>query len=197
MCTLHHALLATGFALATIVAGCSSSTKTAPASGSKADGGAADGGATSTKARPKTKPRTASLKSKAGPTPPAGATSKGRQTKPKAGALTLPLVDTEVFTFQEVLDEGGASTTINWARVETGTTYLWASNSVTCDDGSTDPNAAFLMEVGPDGAGSWVFSLPGCPAGDLFGCDFDEAGEETTCGACALDGEALVCAAGE
>lgn len=197
MSTLHHALFVTGFVLATIVAGCSSSTKDAPASGAKTDGGAADGGATATKARPRTKPRTASLKSKAGAKPPAGATSKGRQTKPKVGALTLPLADTEVFTFEEAaFDEGGAASTINWAHLETGATYLWASGSVTCEDGSTDSSAAFLMEVNADGTGTWLFSLPGCPAGDLFGCDFDEAGEETTCGACALDGEALVCATG-
>ncbi|MGC4079500.1 MAG: hypothetical protein QM702_21160 [Rubrivivax sp.] len=51
------------------------------------------------------------------------------------------------------------------------------------------------MEVKPDGTGSWLFSLAGCPADDLYGCDFDADGNEKTCGTCTLDGDAIKCVA--
>ncbi len=173
-----------------LVSGCSSSTSTgAPA---KADAGpAADAGGTA--ARPKTKPKTSSLKSKAGPTPPAGARSLGPMTQPKAGAVTVPITNVEVFTFTDSFADDGPAQPINYAYVEGTGTYLWASGAVTCADGTTDAAAAFLMGVAPDGTGTYLFSLPGCPSGDLFGCDFDAAGDDTTCGACSVQDDAIAC----
>ena len=174
-----------------LVAGCSSSTSSSTPA--KADAGpTADGGGTA--ARPRTKPKTSSLKSKAGPTPPAGAKSVGPMTQPKAGAVTVPITNVEVFTFTDSFAEDGSSQTINYAYVEGKGTYLWASGAVTCADGTTDSSAAFLMGVAPDGTGTYFFSLPGCPNGDLFGCDFDAAGNDTTCGACAVQDDAIACA---
>lgn len=176
-------------AVALVASGCSSSSP----SPAKADAGAGDAGGAAA-ARPKTKPKTATLKAKAGPKPPAGATSKGAQTQPKVGALQVPITDVEVFTYQEVFADNGAPETINWAYVEGKGTYLWAGGAVTCADGTTDANAGFLMGIAPDGTGTYLFSLPGCPAGDFFGCDFDDAGNDTACGACAVADGAITCA---
>ena len=178
--------LVAALALAT---GCSVSTTTpTPAN---PDGGATTGA--STAARPKTKPKTSSLKAKAGATPPAGARSLGSMTQPRAGAVAVPLTNVEVFTFEDTFADDGAAQTINWAYVEGKGTYLWASTAVTCADGRTDPSAAFLIFVAPDGTGTYLFSLPGCPNGDLFGCDFDQAGNDTACGACAVQDGAVAC----
>ncbi len=173
-----------------LVTGCSSSTTSSTPA--KTDGGTADGGA-STVARPKTKPKTSSLKAKAGSTPPAGAKSVGPMTQPKAGAVTVPITNVEVFTFEDTFADDGSAQTINWAYVEGKGTYLWASGSVTCADGTTDSSAAFLMGVAPDGTGTYLFSLPGCPNGDLFGCDFDASGNDTTCGVCSVQNDAIAC----
>lgn len=173
---------------ASLVTGCSSSTTQSPTSST----GKTDAGATS--ARPKTKPKTSTLKGKAGPTPPSGAKSAGVQTKPKVGTTTVPITNVEVYTFEESFAADAPPDVVSWAYVEGVGTYLWINGSVTCDDGSVDSNAGFLMEVLPDGTGSYLFSLPGCPSSDLFGCDFDANGNETTCGACQVDGDALVCA---
>jgi hypothetical protein len=191
MLSRKNLVISTLFAVVTAIGGCSSSASS-PSAPPKPDGGTADGGGGA--ARPKTKPKTTTLKAKAGSTPPAGAKSLGAQTKPKAGAVTVPITNVEVFTFEESFGEGSPPETINWAYVEGTGTYLWASGPVTCEDGSTDPAAAFLMEVKPDGTGTYLFSLPGCPSGDLFGCEFDAAGNDTTCGACIVQDADLVCA---
>lgn len=191
MLTRRRIMVSAVLALMMGASGCS--VKTEPPAGARSDGGAADSGG-GAKPRPQSKLKTASLKAKAGKTPPAGARSTGARTKPMTGAIAVPITDTEVFTFEEAFDEGGAPTTVSWAYVaESGANYLWASGTVACPDGSPDPTAGFLMEVKADGTGTWLFSLPGCASGDLFGCDFDAAGTETTCGACTVKGELLVC----
>jgi hypothetical protein len=188
-------VLALSASLALVVIGSAACSSSPAAADTKKDGGAADGGSTKTASRPKTKPKTASLKAKAGPKPPAGATSTGTQSSPKAGAVTVPITDVEVFTFEEEIAEGSPAQRFDWAYVEGTGTYLWTTGAVTCADGSTDETAAFLMEVKPDGSGTYLFSLPGCPSSDLFGCDFDGEGTETTCGACVVDeAGSLTCA---
>ena len=167
---------------------CSSSTKTSNPS----DAGTADSGAAA--ARPKSKPKTASLKAKGGAMPPTGATSTGAQTQPKAGAVTVPISNVEVFTYTDAFSDDSAAQPFLWAYVPDTGTYLWTSGAVTCADGSVDSAGAFLMEVLPDGTGTYLFSLAGCPTGDLFGCDFDASGNETTCGVCQVQDGALVCA---
>ncbi|MDB4941688.1 MAG: hypothetical protein JWP97_1222 [Labilithrix sp.] len=169
--------------------GCSSTTSKGSSSSS---GGTKDGG--SSAARPASKPRTASLKGKAGSTPPAGARSAGPKTQPKAGAVTVPITNVEVYTFDDTFSDDGAAQTFEWAYVQGTGTFLWTSGPVTCADGSTDPAGAFLMGVAPDGTGTYVFSLGGCPSSDLFGCDFDAAGNETACGACQVQDDTIVCA---
>jgi hypothetical protein len=181
-------VVAAALALAGTVACTANTTNTTTSPATK------DGGGVSTKEKPTTKPKTASLKTKAGSTPPAGATSKGKQSSPQVGSLTVPINNVDVYVFTDDFDGDGKDDTIYWAY-DGSSTYLWTVGSVTCADGTTtDPAGAFVVEIKPDGTGTWLVSTGACPSSDLFGCDFDASGTETTCGVCQIQDGNLVCA---
>jgi hypothetical protein len=110
------------------------------------------------------------------------------------GSIAVPIQNTEVFLFQMDVDGDGTPENLFWAHVDGGSTFLWYTGPITCGDGSVDGAGNFLIEVKAAGTGTFLFSLPNCPAGDLYGCDFDGDGNPTTCGACAVQGPDLACA---
>jgi hypothetical protein len=191
-----RSLLARTFAALTLTAsiGCSSSSKESTVTPTRTDGGAAassDAGAS--KVRPKTAPKTPALRAIGGAKPPAGAKQTGTATQPKVGSLTVPIEAATVYVVMIDFDQDGKDDQVNWAR-GTDATYLWVTGPMECGDGATDPNGAFMMEVKDDGTGTWLFSLDACPTSNLFGCDFDETGAETTCGVCVASGDGIACA---
>jgi hypothetical protein len=176
---------AASLATALFAVACSVQTK-APASSTKPT-------TASAKARPQSKPNTSDLRSKARTgKPPEGAKSMGRQT-PRAGRLELPVGEVEVYTFSYDVFGDGTPDETYFARLDDGTTYLWSVGPTDCGDGTVDPDGAFVLAVQPDGSGSYLFSLPACANSDLFGCDFDATGTETTCGACAFEETVIAC----
>jgi hypothetical protein len=188
-------VLAAALALGFLAIGCSSSSSPAP-SGQQTPA-AKDGGTTTSaapKAKPRTTPKTAAIKKLAGQTPPSGAKSVGTKTNPQLGSITVPIQEVEVYVVAFDFDGNGSNEDVQWAYVESGSTYLWLTGPMTCGDGSGGAGG-FLMEVKADGTGSYLFTFEGCSSSDLFGCDFDAAGTETTCGACSVDAEtqALAC----
>jgi hypothetical protein len=187
-----YALAASVMALVLGSVGCSISTAPPPSAGP----GAADGdaGTSSTaKSKPKTIPKTSALKQLAGPTPPSGATSRGIQSRPALGMVSVPIEETEVFVLPIDFDGDGTEEQLHWAYAETGTSFLWVVAPMTCADGTSDAAGGFLMAVNEDGTGTYLFTLEGCSSSHLFGCDFDAAGNETTCGACSVEDDVLIC----
>lgn len=182
--------------LAACLGACSSST-TSGGGTAAPDGGVktakADGGG---KAQPATKAKKGELRATAkNKTPPAGATSKGKQSSPTVDGVTVPISDVEVYELEEDIDGDGTEDAVYWARDDQkGATFVWASTAATCEDGSTDGTAAFIVEVKDDGTGTWLVGADGCEgAGVLMGCDFDADGNDTTCGTCVVDEEGYEC----
>jgi hypothetical protein len=78
---------------------------------------------------------------------------------------------------------------------ETGVSVGWcAPIDVDCGDGAAD-ETAFIVVVDSSGAGAFGFAGDDvCGSGtQLLGCEFDESGELTACGACTVAGEGIVC----
>jgi hypothetical protein len=159
-------------------------------------GGGKDGGATKTATKPTTKVAAKSVKSYAGSKPPTGATSKGKQATVKAANSVIPITNVEVYVFQFDYDDNGSADDISWAHVD-GKTYLWAEGPVACSDGQSDGTGGFVAEVNEDGSGAYLFSVDACPQNDLFGCQFDTEGNETTCGACSWNDTVIACVASD
>lgn len=144
---------------------------------------------------PKTKADKAGLRTKGGDTPPADSKPAGKQSKPSVQGVVIPIVDVEVYTFDDDWNGDGSLDTVYWSHVDGGSTFLWANGTVQCSDGLSDASAAFVMEVKADGSGSYMYAADGCGWSNFYGCDLDAAGNETTCGSCAMDTSAIVCAA--
>jgi uncharacterized protein YdeI (BOF family) len=160
-----------------------------------ASGTARPAGGTKAPTAPKTKVDTSNLKSKGGETPPASATATGKQSKPTVHGVVIPSVDTEVYTFQDDWNLDGTLDTMFWSHVPGGSTFMWATGSIQCEDGSADASTGFVMEVKADGTGAYMYAADGCGWTNFYGCDLSATGAETTCGACAMDNAAIVCAA--
>jgi hypothetical protein len=169
------------------IVGCSVTTETKPNSS------AGTPATPVSKARPKATPKIDALKDTAGAKPPAGARAEGKKTRPKAGTIEVPIEDVDVYTFRLDVDGSGVERDVEWAHPDGGSTYLWARMPVECAAGPHNGDGFFLMEVQADGSGTYLYSIEGCPSSDLFGCDFDANGDDTTCGLCSTDGVELVC----
>lgn len=183
----------------TALVGCSSAkgtTDSTPTKSTASNSKKANGSATkSAKTAPKSEPKVADLKKDSGSTPPKGAKSVGTKSKPKAGGKSLPVSDLEVYEFSFDYDGDGDEDTLEWAHVDSGSTYIWSETEIECDDGETDGTGGFFMEIKDDGSGAFFFATDSCPEDNLYGCEFDKKGKTTTCGACAFSDEDIACEA--
>ena len=172
---------------------CSAETKPTPAPPKPAATG--DGGkGTTTASKPKTKVTPKSLDKFKGTAPPDGAQSQGTKSSPKVANTVVPIVDVEVYVFAFDFDEDGTDNQLSWAHFD-GRTYLWSEGPIACDDALTDGTGAFVAEINADGTGAYLFSVDQCPTNDLFGCEFDAAGNDTVCGACSWNDAVIACVA--
>lgn len=173
----------------------SSPSNSTPTSNVRRDGGKDSGksDAGAQKKAPQTKPEIAGVKSKAGNKAPDGATKKGKVDKPKVASTQIPVDDLDVYNFSEDVNGDGKDDKLSWAHVEDGTTYIWGVIPVECDGKKKDTSGGFVLEVLEDGSGTWMLAADKCPANDLYGCGFDENGDETTCGICSWEENHLVC----
>lgn len=133
-------------------------------------------------------------------TAPAGATSMGMMSSPKAGNTTIPITNVEVYVFDANIDETEGDETLYWAYdVDSDTAYVWGQIGLDCVDDNGDPtgetgSADFVYEDGPNGSG-WLTATDACGYSTLFGCSDDGTGE--VCGGCDWNDTAIVCTSDE
>jgi hypothetical protein len=199
-----HRLPARVLALVLAVAAVACSSSSAPTPAPAPAAAAKDAGGPAAKPSPSKAKASASpavkkndLRSAArGKTPPAGATPKGKQTKPTLNGATVPIAEAEVYVYEADVDGDGSENEVFWAHDEAeGATFVWFATKATCESGGSDETAAMVVEVQADGSGSWLLAADACDGTSGFvGCDFDAAGNDTTCGACEVTEHELACA---
>lgn len=130
-------------------------------------------------------------------TPPAGATSMGMMSSPRAGSTTIPITNVEVYVFTANIDDNPAAETLYWAY-DGEVIYVWGSIDIVCVDdagaatGETGA-AYFVYEADSQGYG-WMVATDSCGYSTFFGCTA-EGSEPETCGGCDFDSSYIVCAA--
>jgi hypothetical protein len=129
-------------------------------------------------------------------TPPAGATSMGMMSQPKAGDKTIPITNVEVYVFTANIDDDATGETLYWA-IDDSIIYVWGEIDIVCiDDEGADTGetgvAYFIYEADPEGYG-WMVATDSCGYSTIYGCSGDEGGE--TCGGCDYDDAYIVCVA--
>jgi hypothetical protein len=150
---------------------------------------ATPGGKTSKEATTKTKD---TLKTFATKTAPAGATSKGKMTKPKVGNVEVPIVDVEVFVASVNIDSDGNSEELFWATNGTSV-FVWSAVVVPCSDGVG--KGAESLVYATDGTDyGWLVGGDGCGWSNAYGCS-SKAGGAEVCGGCAWTEDAIACEA--
>ncbi len=130
-------------------------------------------------------------------TPPAGATSMGRMSTPRAGSTTIPITNVEVYVFTADIDDDPAGETLYWALDEDAI-YVWGTIDIVCidDDGfetGETGDASFIYEADEGGYG-WMVATDSCGYSTLYGCSAEGDGAET-CGGCDFDDSYIVCTA--
>jgi hypothetical protein len=127
-------------------------------------------------------------------TPPANGTSMGMQTSPQAGAVTIPITNVEVYTFQGDLGSGG-SEQMYWAQGSDGTVYVWGEIALQCVDDSGNPTGETgTADLVYESAGSdygWMTATTSCGYSTFFGCS--SSGGAETCGGCDFNSEFIAC----
>ncbi len=138
-----------------------------------------------------------SVKAFASTTPPAGATSMGMMTSPKAGNTTIPISNVEVYVFTANIDDDPADETMYWA-VSGDVVYVWGDFDLVCIDDAGDATgetgvADFIYEADASSYG-WMVATDSCGYSTFFGCSAaDDAAE--TCGGCDFNDQFVSCAA--
>jgi hypothetical protein len=173
-----------------ITLGLAACTANVDAKGSQLGTGAKIGtGKTDTTDTKKTKD---SVKGLAGSkTPPAGATSKGKQSKPKVGNVEIPIQDAEVYVVLLNVDDDADEEEVFWVTAG-DSTYVWVSSTVDCEDGNGKGEALVVFEQHGADFG-WLVAGDGCGWTDAYGCS--TVGGNEVCGGCAWDDAAIVCVA--
>jgi hypothetical protein len=133
------------------------------------------------------------IKSVAGSkTPPAGATSKGMQSKPKVGSIEIPIESAEVYVVLLNVDDDAEEEEVYW--VASGDyVYVWVSATVDCADGNGSGEELLVYEQHGNEYG-WLVAGDGCGWTNAYGCSGTISGPEV-CGGCAWDTTAIVCQA--
>lgn len=129
-------------------------------------------------------------------TPPAGAQSMGMMSSPKAGNVTIPVTNVEVFVFTANVDSSGPDETLYWAT-DGQVVYVWGQIALVCvDDNGAETGetgtADFVYEADAQGYG-WMTATDSCGYSTFFGCSNDGGGE--VCGGCDFNDQFIACAA--
>jgi hypothetical protein len=132
------------------------------------------------------------LRARRGPTPPVGSTYLGVESQPAVGQLALPIRDVPVYQF-EGKTQTGNTIPVHWAYSQGAGTYMWGTAPIQCENDKRIERGGFVIHVHDDGSGGYMLGSNQCPVGAVYGCKFDNAGNETQCGTCVWTRTELTC----
>jgi hypothetical protein len=130
-------------------------------------------------------------------TPPMGATSMGMMTQPKAGNVTIPITNVEVYQFTANVDPDPTVETMYWAA-SGDAIYVWGEIDIDCiDDSGASTGETGVAELVYEANSSdygWMTATDSCGYSTFFGCS-SEGGAPEVCGGCDFNADFVVCAA--
>jgi hypothetical protein len=143
----------------------------------------------------KDKPAAKKAASFATRTPPTGATAMGKQSAPRAGSVTIPVDNVDVYQFSTDIDGNGSSDALYWA-LGPDATYIWGQITLPCTDDEDRPTGetgtAELVYEGNAAGYGWMLSIDSCGLSAVIGCSGTSEADEV-CGSCAFHGDLVTC----